>query len=53
MKKEHWIYCPFCHNKTEIKIYEESVLLNFPLYCELCKKEIMISVVKLKLDIHK
>lgn len=53
MKKEHWIVCPLCQNNTHIKIYEDTVLLNFPVYCDNCKKEIVISVVNLKLSIRK
>lgn len=44
-----WIYCPICHSKTRTKIYKETVLLNFPLYCPKCRKEIQVNVVKLKM----
>ncbi len=48
-EKSHWIYCPICRNKTRTKVYEDTVLLNFPLYCPKCKKEIRINVVQLKM----
>lgn len=51
MKKEHWIVCPFCQNNTHIKIYEDTVLLNFPVYCDFCQKELIINVVKCRLQL--
>ena len=45
----HWIHCPICGGKTRTKVYQDTVLLNFPLYCPKCKKEYRISVVKLKM----
>ena len=51
MKKEHWIVCPFCQSNTHIKIYEDTVLLNFPVYCDSCQKELIINVVKCRLQL--
>lgn len=44
-----WIRCPVCGNKTRTKVYEDTVLLNFPLYCPKCKKEFRVNVVQLKM----
>ena len=44
MKSEKWILCPVCRNKTHDKMREDTVLLNFPLYCPKCKQETLISV---------
>lgn len=44
-----WVHCPECDGKTRIKVYEDTVLLNFPLFCPKCKKEIIINVIKLKM----
>ncbi|MBQ5642379.1 MULTISPECIES: cysteine-rich KTR domain-containing protein [Clostridia] len=44
MKKTEWLLCPNCNNKTRIKICDNTVLENFPLYCPKCKQEIIISV---------
>lgn len=44
MKKNEWLLCPNCNNKTRIKICDNTVLENFPLYCPKCKREIIISV---------
>ena len=35
--------------KTRTKVYEDTVLVKFPLYCLKCKREILIDVVKLKM----
>ena len=48
-KDSLWIRCPICNGKTRTKVYEDTVLLNFPLYCPKCKKEIRVNVVKLKM----
>lgn len=45
----HWIPCPVCKEKTDVKVYEDTVLLNFPLYCAKCKKKTLINVVQLKM----
>lgn len=48
-KIPHWIPCPICNEKTDIKIFEDTVLFNFPLYCPKCKKETKIDVMQLKM----
>ena len=54
MKKESlWIRCPFCDGKTRVKVFEDTVLINFPLYCPRCKREMVINVVKRKIVISK
>ncbi|MGN1220993.1 MAG: cysteine-rich KTR domain-containing protein [Candidatus Cryptobacteroides sp.] len=45
----HWVSCPVCNEMTETKVFEDTVLLKFPLYCPKCKKETVINVVKLKM----
>lgn len=49
MEKSHWLQCPVCKMKTKIKIYNDTVLLNFPLWCPTCKEEHLIDVVQLKM----
>ncbi len=36
--------CPNCNNKTRIKVYPDTVLEKFPLFCPKCKKETLINV---------
>ncbi len=52
-KESLWIRCPICKGKTRTKVYEDTVLVNFPLYCPRCKQEIRIDVVKLKMVLSK
>ena len=28
-----WIPCPVCGGRTQIRVYPDTVLINFPLYC--------------------
>ena len=44
-----WVSCPVCENRTRTKVYADTVLIKFPLYCPKCKKETRIDVVKLKM----
>jgi ribosomal protein L44E len=44
-----WVPCPVCKGKTKTKIYSETVLIRFPLFCPKCKKETMVDVVQLKI----
>lgn len=51
MQNEKWVLCPVCGNKTRIKIRENTVLLNFPLFCPKCRQEQLINVQQLKVTI--
>ena len=51
MAKIEWILCPVCGNKTRNQIREDTVLLNFPLYCPKCKQESVINVTKQKITV--
>lgn len=48
-----WILCPICGNKTRIRIRDDTVLENFPLFCPKCKKETLISVQQLNMSVIK
>ena len=37
-----FICCPDCGKRTKTKVNPNTVLENFPLYCERCKKEYLI-----------
>ena len=32
MNLEQWVLCPFCKSKTRLKIRDDTVLKNFPLF---------------------
>ena len=51
MQNEKWVLCPVCGNKTRIKIRENTILLNFPLFCPKCRREQLINVQQLKVTI--
>ena len=44
----YWLCCPACNKKTKTRVYEDTVLLKYPLYCTKCKREFIINLVKLK-----
>ena len=44
-----WGTVGILYNKTMVKVFEDTVLLNFPLTCPCCRRETIINVVKLKL----
>ena len=48
-----WILCPVCGCKTRLKIREDTVLENFPLYCPKCKHETLITVRQLNISVIK
>ena len=47
MKESVWINCPVCGNKTRTRIRDDTVLLNFPLFCPKCKHEELDNVKQL------
>lgn len=53
MQKAEWVYCPICGNKTRDKIREDTVLINYPLYCPKCKRESLIKVKQLQMVVIK
>ena len=44
MIAREWVRCPICSNKTRDRIREDTVLINYPLYCPKCKQETLINV---------
>lgn len=53
LKEEKWITCPICHNKTRLRVRDDTVLLNFPLYCPKCRQESLINVKQLNISVIK
>ena len=51
--KISWVLCPICHNKTRLKIREDTELKNFPLFCPKCRQETLIDVYQLKITVIK
>ena len=48
-----WVPCPKCGGRTHTKICEDTVLVNFPLYCPKCKKVTRINAVQMKMVLSK
>ena len=53
MPDDKWLLCPVCGSKTRIKIRDDTVLQNFPLFCPKCRCEARINVVKLNMSVIK
>lgn len=53
METKEWIRCPVCSNKTRLKIREDTILKNFPLFCPKCKQESLINAKKLQVTLIK
>ena len=51
-KTPHWIPCPICNKQTDVKVYSDTVLFNFPLHCPQCEKESIINVMNLKMTVN-
>lgn len=52
-KKFEWILCPICGAKTRNRIREDTVLINYPLYCPKCKQENLINIQNMQMTIIK
>nr|WP_104373662.1 cysteine-rich KTR domain-containing protein [Desulfocucumis palustris] len=53
MLEEKWILCPVCVNKTRLRIREDTVLENSPLFCPKCKQETIITVRQFNISVIK
>ena len=38
-QKDYWIPCPVCKEVSDVKVYEDTVLLKFPFYCPKCNQK--------------
>lgn len=48
-----WLFCPKCQKRTRVKVYENTVMVHFPLYCHWCKTEFIIVYVAGKVTVEK
>ena len=48
-----WLHCPKCGSKTRDKILPKTIMINYPLYCPKCKRELLVSVKNLSITIIK
>ena len=49
--KSLWVRCPVCRRKTRTKVYSDTTLIRFPLYCPKCREEYRIDVIKLRMTL--
>ena len=52
-ENSQWFYCPICDSKTQTKVYEDTMMYNFPLYCPKCKTEVRVDISQLKMTVSK
>lgn len=53
MDKTEWMLCPLCGSKTRNKVREDTVLINYPLYCPKCRQETLIEAKNLQVTVIK
>ena len=53
MKSENCILCPTCGSKTHTRMRDDTVLINFPLFCPKCKQETLVAVQQQKITVIK
>ena len=41
--ESQWVLCPLCKGKTRLKLLPDTRLMNYPLFCPKCKKEVIIN----------
>ncbi|MCD7777153.1 MAG: cysteine-rich KTR domain-containing protein [Clostridiales bacterium] len=51
-RTSRWIHCPLCGGKTRTKVYENTAMVRFPLYCPKCKREFLIDVIQFKMVVN-
>ncbi len=45
-RREYWLPCPVCKGKTRTMVHDDTVLVNFPLFCPKCKAVTRVNYVK-------
>lgn len=53
MQLKEWLLCPVCQKKTRLKLRNDTVLENSPLFCPKCRQETLINVRQLNMSIIK
>lgn len=48
--KNSWLICPICGGKTRNQVREDTVLINFPLFCPKCKHVTVINLKRLNIE---
>ena len=53
MKRSSWIICPVCGGKTHNQVREDTILINYPLFCPKCKQVTLIDVKEFNISLTK
>lgn len=53
MSEIKWVRCPVCGSKTRDRLREDTILINYPLYCLKCKHETLTKAKDLRITIIK
>ena len=53
MNRKEWILCPVWGSKTRNKVREDTILINYPLYCPKCRQETLIEAKNLQVIVIK
>lgn len=48
----YWLPCPVCKELSDVKVYEDTVLLKFPFYCPKCNQKSTVNVVRLRMTVE-
>ena len=46
-----WVICPICKNKTRLKLRQDTILKNYPLFCPKCNQESLIDAKALRVSV--
>lgn len=49
--KFEWGLCSICEDKTRLKMCEDTILKNYPLFCQKHRHETLISAEKMKVTV--
>ncbi|MGN0695161.1 MAG: cysteine-rich KTR domain-containing protein [Oscillospiraceae bacterium] len=50
-KLTDWLLCPSCRGKTRIRLRQDTVMKSFPLFCPKCRREMLIDVCNMKVNV--
>lgn len=49
--EEKWVLCPVCGAKTRLRLFQRTILRDFPLFCPKCKQERIINVENYQVEV--
>lgn len=49
--EEKWVLCPVCGAKTRLRLFQRTILRDFPLFCPKCKQERIVNVENYQVEV--